>query len=403
MKIKMSRLLINLFFICFLIVVFKGTDSGSLPCYAYVTEIVAVMAVISIIGYQINKRAFVLTIDKWPILYVGVLLLYIVCGYLTFTYSKTATITFIYRYIILLPTMLFTINANDIERLFMWAEKYVLIIAACFCILYPINSVNGAFLGSYQNVGAALSIGLTLMLVDAFTKKSLQQWDIIKILLVMLTLFMTGKRTFALIPCAICLLFYINGAERKKRIRILRIITPIAIAIPVILYCRPNVLLIFERLLDSSGTISLTGREHYWALAKALWKQHMLHGIGIGTYSTYILNNRSLVYRWFGIQNVYSTHNIYYQILAEGGTIGFILWVSFFAVSIISTFRYLKNETEQHNAYVGVVSKAWAMQMWFVMYGFTGNPLTSMSNLYLFMFSVMTVQAVKREKEYDEM
>lgn len=236
MKVKKSRLLANLFLIGFLIVIFKGTDSGSLPLYAYVTEIVAIMIMISIIGNQVNNHIFVITVDKWPALYIGVLLLYIVYGYLTFTYSKTATSTFIFRYVILLPATVFVINWNDIKRIFIWAKSYVLFIAVCFCVLYPINGVNGAFLGSYQNVAAALSIGLTLMVVEVFTRDRLRRRDIAVILFVTLVLFMTGKRTFALIPYIICFFFFVKGAEPKKRFRMLRIMMPMVIAVPVILY-----------------------------------------------------------------------------------------------------------------------------------------------------------------------
>lgn len=100
MKVKKKEFWTIPFSILFLLVVFKGTEKGSLLIYAYAMECVGVMAVIAITGYCMNKKWFHFTVDLWPVLYVAVLLAYILYGYFTYTYSKAATATFIYRWVV---------------------------------------------------------------------------------------------------------------------------------------------------------------------------------------------------------------------------------------------------------------------------------------------------------------
>lgn len=402
MKVKKKELWIFPFSILFLLVVFKGTESGSLPIYAYAMECVGVMVLIAITGYAMNKQWFYFTVNLWPVMFVFVLLLYILYGYFSFTYSKTATSTFIYRYIIYVPVMLFSLNVADTERLLKWSEKWILLIALVFCLQYPFSGVNGSFLGSYQNVGAALSIGLTMVLINLFTKNRVNRKDVILCLFVTLALLMTGKRTFTIIPYGILFLFYLKGCSPERRKRILRILAPILIAIPVVIFLKPDLLLMVTRIFDSEGNISLTGREHYWELAIALWKDNFVHGTGIGTYSTYIVENSQTVLRKFGVQHVYSTHNIYLQLLAEGGILGFGLWATFFICCIVASYRLLNSvKQDGESVYVDICSKALAFQLWFVLYGFTGNPLTSVNHMYLFLFATMMIQSVKYELRRD--
>lgn len=398
MKVKKKDLWTIPFSILFLLVVFKGTEKGSLLIFAYAMECVGVMAVIAITGYCMNKKWFHFTVDLWPALYVVVLLVYILYGYFMYTYSKTSTSTFIYRYIIFIPIMLFVLNVKDTVRLFQWSEKWILLIAGVFCLQYPFSGINGSFLGSYQNVAAALSIGLTIMLVDLFTREKVRRKDIVLILFVTLALLMTGKRTFTIIPYGILFFFYLKGCTPERRRRILRILLPILVAIPVVVFLKPDLLLMVTRMFDSDGNISLTGRQHYWELAAALWRDNFVHGIGIGTYSTYIVENSQMVLSQFGVQHVYSTHNIYLQLLAEGGIVGFALWVLFFICGIISSYKMLgKVKQKQKPVYIDLCSKALALQLWFVLYGFTGNPLTSVNHMYLFLFATMITQSIKSE------
>lgn len=78
--------------------------------------------------------------------YVAVLLAYILYGYFTYTYSKAATATFIYRYIIFIPIMLFALNVKDTVRLFQWSEKWILLIAGVFCLQYPFKIVADIYI-----------------------------------------------------------------------------------------------------------------------------------------------------------------------------------------------------------------------------------------------------------------
>ena len=94
-------------------------------------------------------------------------------------------------------------------------------------------------------------------------------------------------------------------------------------------------------------------------------------------------------------------HNIYVQILCETGLIGFIILIPFFIKSLFLTVKQLKLSTTNNSKYI--YSSCLCIQMLFLMWGFTGNPLYDVYPLFVYMISVAIVWSMQeytlKEKE----
>ena len=125
-----------------------------------------------------------------------------------------------------------------------------------------------------------------------------------------------------------------------------------------------------------------TSRFELYAWAWKLFREHPLFGIGWGMYRTTVVGNVTF-------RAVLDTHNIYLQLLAETGLIGFLVFVTLFLYMWIKT----------KNAYLECLQKypqsIWKMaisfsllyQTFFLLYGLTGNTLYDQHNQILYMIS----------------
>lgn len=108
------------------------------------------------------------------------------------------------------------------------------------------------------------------------------------------------------------------------------------------------------------------GRVDVWLKAFSMFGKHSLVGIGWGQY----VNQGG----WF-----WNIHNIYIQLLVETGIIGFIIYCGWFLFHLVRTWSiYSKmrvNPEDYTNIDYCLMNFSLAMQIFFILYGFTGNPL----------------------------
>ena len=223
-----------------------------------------------------------------------------------------------------------------------------------------------------------------------------------KLLFVAGTLLMTGKRTFTVIPVAemvVLSLFDIGKNTRKIKLkRAVKILIPAIFLGGIILLVKPELFLAISRLKEAGQDTGMNGRKNFWELAIYLWSEHKYTGIGMGTYQEFISRNMPFTFKVFKIQTAYAAHNIYYQMLAEIGIIGIILFISFFVCNIINSIKVIRNQYIKKDerllkyAYLSLM-----IQVWFLLYGCTGNPLYLVSQFYIYLFAIMINQSIKRE------
>lgn len=189
--------------------------------------------------------------------------------------------------------------------------------------------------------------------------------------LLLLCLVATAKRAhFGFSLCAIMLAYYYASKGKTKAKRVFLIIS-ISILLLFILSSLVDVY-DFGVLKKFTNTIQLiqSGEEvfEYRAVLQShallLFQENPLFGIGWKQYRLTISNSQ-------GYQ--LDTHNIYLQLLCETGIVGFFLFVSFFIYSLGKSIKLSKMKMEPHQKTMSLF--ALFIQLFFLMYGITGNPL----------------------------
>ena len=189
-------------------------------------------------------------------------------------------------------------------------------------------------------------------------------------LLMIIAVFLTGKRMMSLVVFFVPLLVYFFSKNRGSK----RFITAGVICLLLFIVYKtilPDLLatsdiFFFKRMavtLDAAKSgesvdALTTGRQYLGELAIKAWQDSPIFGIGIGLYQEYT--------------HAYSeAHNTYLQILCEQGLVGFCLYITAILYYLLLTLR-LMNSTKctLHKQYL---KASLAMQLVYILYGLSGN------------------------------
>lgn len=257
----------------------------------------------------------------------------------------------------------------------------------------------------YSTNGMYLAVGTGAFfakLVPDFKKK--QNW--VYLLIMMLALLLTGKRgplIFAVGAMAVVFFFY---KSNKPQGRILKIMIIAAIGVAALLIASiwvPEIMNSINRFISSSDDGDVTaGRGPLFALAISLFKKKPIFGWGWGSYQYLYYDNLGKYQYVFKYRHA---HNIYLQLLCEVGIVGFIVFCSFF---IWQLYKVLKLYRDYRKGFIilpecasSVLPFAVYSQVFFLMYGMTGNPLYDVIVLFPYLFSCITVNYYT-SKRYSE-
>lgn len=312
------------------------------------------------------------------------------------------TMTFLIRHITMLPLVVATIDEKYAYKLIKLSEYYVFLIDIVYLVMWPFRGNNGSFINSYQYVAAYSSILVTIILAKMFTMSAFSKKDVCLLMVALLVLIMTGKRSYLIILMVIFLggILFLRG--KKKIQRVIRIIVPSFIAGGLIVLFNPKILSSFARFSELGADSTLSGRTKLWTLAEHLWKLDFWTGIGYGSFSSFTTDHMAYVYSNFGVQRTYAAHNIYLQLLAETGVVGFCLFCAFFIVALIGSVKILKQIEKSEFELRFLATVALFLQMWFLMYGMSGNPLYMPGQFGMYLFGILIIRSVARTKHKRE-
>ena len=220
----------------------------------------------------------------------------------------------------------------------------------------------------YSTNGMLLGVGIVVFGCEFIYRKDLK--NLILFLIMVVALLLTGKRSDILFTAAGVYLAYYCYMSNKKHSRLVNtigIIILVGIALLVIVNFVPSLATFVTRFEDTaeSGDVTL-GRTKMWAIAVDYFKQNPIIGLGWGRFSAVNLHE-------------WKAHNIYLQLLAETGILGFVVFAFFFISTLINGWQYLKwirinGKTMDGNEELHMMFSI-AMQIFFLLYGITGNPL----------------------------
>ena len=151
-----------------------------------------------------------------------------------------------------------------------------------------------------------------------------------------------------------------------------------------------NFVIRFQQTAEA-GDITL-GRLDNSVVAIELFKKNALFGIGWDAFKYYY-------------QGIYGTllnvHNVYVQVLAENGLFGAVPFYAFFIISFVRAVKYLyvlrksRIKSSERDLFLAI---SIAMQVLFLLYCLTGNPLYDQQIFYPYICAIASGEYYIRNK-----
>ena len=199
----------------------------------------------------------------------------------------------------------------------------------------------------------------------------------------LIALLMTGKRAhliFVLMSAVICYFYYHVDKPKGRLFKMVAICAFGGFAFYIAYLLMPNYFSAITRIIGKLDSDDVSaGRLELWETAIAYFKQYPLVGIGFKQFI-----------RSVGLD----VHNIYLQILCEMGILGAVVYYSVLFATFRKSFRNLvyarKNRLydpkEIEDGFL--LAFSFMYQVFFLIYGLTGNPLYDVPTFVPYYFSL---------------
>lgn len=233
------------------------------------------------------------------------------------------------------------------------------------------DNINGNIAGLYNHYsknGMVLSIAVGILFVSFLYSKTSRdkKRNMIMLLLCAAALLFTGKRgpvIFCIITLLICYSLYLGKSfSINKILRIISLIVGTVILFVVLSSFIPQLSRFLQRFEEAEGAGSIMmGRDIYYEYAISMFLSKPLVGHG-----------------WFSFGDVFAqnAHNVYLQLLAETGIVGFIFFIIAFGYLLyVAVHEYRRAQVCKNRFAMGRLLKSVFVIIFFILYGFTGNPL----------------------------
>ena len=312
-----------------------------------------------------------------------IILIYIIFGY-TYALSKSNVLTFSLRFLVYFFQLKFIYSPSLLKKIL----RSILIVGSLLSFtifidffFFSRNNPSGIF-EDYQRSGEAMSILATIsstLFIFNLEKKD-KKLNTFALIVSILALLIIGKRMFIILPLICLLITYFLKYRAHVNLKIISLIVLSIITVVLLYFMFPNISNTINAFIEKSGDSILTNREIFWNYAIDIFNDNKIFGIGFNSYPTYLQNlNSPLVPAW-------AAHNIYLQLLADTGLIGFTLFMMLFISTLIYSLKYVIKYRYTPLIYVGL-----SFQIWFLIYGISGNPLYLAEEFYFYIFGIICV------------
>ena len=266
---------------------------------------------------------------------------------------------------------------------------------------------RSSYTGFSTNVGFTaghVCAGLMLCFSQFFSKQHLNRKKLIfEILFLMATLFLTNKRGHMLALFIVAVVIYLVSAQGSTRFtRFNKILVIGVIGLVVLLLGGEALSFIpgFNRIAETItglmvGEDVTSGRSGLYEFAKQMIRQHTWDGIGWGQFRLNTIGNVT-------VSTQLDVHNIYLQSLCEMGIICFVFLMIALAAFLIKTYKLItaENKKQEGDPVIKMLLLfSLAYQIFFLIYGLTGNPLYDHNYIILYMFAC-AISAVIGKRNY---
>lgn len=234
--------------------------------------------------------------------------------------------------------------------------------------------------------------GLAFISAFLITKTPLTKrvWlDRLVALLFLIVLLMTGKRgplVFCVAAIFVAYLVYNSDKAISRWMRVVGITLFLLIVWIIGSSMFPQLFPSIGRLIDTDSIDVV--RLALYNQAINVFRNHTLVGIGWDAFR----------YNYLTFGNALNVHNIYIQLLCECGIIGAIPFFGYFLLNIRSAIKKLrkKRSGKEHDHYDELVLTISVLyQVFFLMYGLTGNPLYDAPTLLVYVICCAAAAKIK--------
>ncbi len=373
----------------------------------YTKHISVFFVLICLLEVCLLKKDLVIKINKFKILYL--LFLIFICFSLVYVDEVKPILEYSIYFVLGLCIVLsdfqnaFYYYFLRIFKFLFWIFIFSMFLEAllpnAFDILFSFASFGdvemraitsgGAIAGlAFEKAYAAFlcNLGLGIIFSEFVLTKSFK--NVIQIIIVMIALMMTGKRTLFIIPIIILLIYTILFSENNKIIKLAAVGLTISLLVLLIYTFVPGASLIINRLLESNGDI-LSGRENFWNYAMEMFHEAPICGTGFLSFNEYVYNQG---FRYYGGKWNYQAHNVYFQLLGETGIVGFALVVTLIILLLVTAIVVAKKEKQFWN----ILLVYWIIL--FAIYGITGNTIYYPCQLLILFLCIIFISDKKKIK-----
>lgn len=209
-------------------------------------------------------------------------------------------------------------------------------------------------------------------------------------------LLLTAKRSFLIMSIVVpIMMYYISGSKQGTFSKALLSIAIVGTVLYIFnsLSTKDSGLVVVDRLMKAVESndmdIATSGRETLMRDAIMLFKTNPFWGVGWGTFS-----------------EIYGTsvHNVYVQLLAETGILGLVSFVLPAVITLIRTTLKATRLKGEEKGIVYAIKFSLGIQLLFLIYSFTGNPLYDIQWIYLYFMAcaISYVTVIKKTGENNE-
>lgn len=191
----------------------------------------------------------------------------------------------------------------------------------------------------------------------------------ILIALMVIGIFLTGKRTMSVIAVIVPVIVYYFSRGTGNRRFFFLVFASVAFLL-VYNYILPLLLksediFFLKRISNTIDDVKIgatddwtSGRQYLWNIAMNAWREHPILGIGVGNFPTYSKMGTDV-------------HNTYLQVLCEQGIIAFVFYVFGIVYCLVRTMHsYGKKHIESLKPYLNF---SLAVQLYYIVNAITGN------------------------------
>lgn len=241
------------------------------------------------------------------------------------------------------------------------------------------NGYTAALNGHYSTNAVLVSLAILICVAYAFTSKKINKR--IFAFAAFIALMLTTKRAHFIFVILSCIIIYMVLNWKKNYIfTILKIGGAIILGVIIIAILSKYITAI-EDLLNRLNSVltdnSTLERIQMWKYAWKMFLDKPLFGYGWGSFQHQA--------QFLGVSStLLNVHNVYLQLLAENGIIGFLIFLclSIWSLKRILKVLYHRSRYDISIAQFNVLIVSSMLQIFLLMYGFTGNFLYDFCVIY---------------------